>query len=746
MHDPDQFTNVLQTFVNRSAYTPGQLASLSSVPKTTIVNWLNGRVQRPRHYDGILAIAVALRLTSAELNQLLTAAQHPTLQELRSLSIRAAEREKLAYWTPSVSSPHGPFQAIALPTYFVGRAAEQTAIKDALLESGQTAVTCIHGMAGVGKTSLAAQIAYQLRPHFADGVLWARLDSSDTMSILATFAAAYQHDVSAYHDIASRSRLVRDLLMAKQVLIVLDNAQTSDQIEPLLPPTGRCAVLVTTRRQDLSILAGVKRFEIRPFSPNAATSLALFEKILGPERVQAESHRLTQIANALGHLPLALVIAASRLAYEPGWHISQFEARVNSVQQRLGTLQFGAQNVRHLFQLSYELLDGQAQQLFAAVGRLGRQSFSIAAAAAVVGLDEGQAADGLRRLHSLSLVQSEVGNGRFHLHPLLHDFAHSLPLPDAATERLVSYWTSFLADHVYDHATIANEMGHVEAAWQLVIARGEKRPLHAMLANLMPFFIVRGAYLQAEQFLIQAESTLKAAGDVDDFVWIQLWMGQIERHRHALDRAETILQAGLAQAKQNPGLTAQFMVELGIVCNCREQYAQSKMYLAKALPLARQENVGDSLLNLLEELGIIALMEGEYATAESYYQEGLDLATAQNHEAQVVVFYKSLGALRHLANDKATARHLFVQGQALAQKIGFRKGTMFLENNLGVVNYYEGNRTAAQKHLNLAEETAIQLNDTQALSLIQHNLTCWTKQANQNLLAANPSERLKVFI
>ena len=56
----------------------------------------------------------------------------------------------------------------------------------------------LEGMAGVGKTILAAHLAYRLRPHFFDGILWAQLDTSDTMEILSAFAEAYNRDPSFY--------------------------------------------------------------------------------------------------------------------------------------------------------------------------------------------------------------------------------------------------------------------------------------------------------------------------------------------------------------------------------------------------------------------------------------------------------------------------------------------------------------------------------------------------------------------
>ena len=695
MSDFDSFADALGKFVHRAAYTPGQLASLTAVPKTTIVNWLRGRVQRPRQWQGIVALAAAMRLTEPEANELLHAAQHPTIAALRQ-GAGAEGAQQFAFWATAVSAP-APFQTIALPPYFVGRAAELEAIQIAFEREPHTAVICLHGMAGVGKTSLAAQLAYQLRTHFADGVLWARLDSSDTMTILATFAHAYAQDVSQYRDIASRSRVVRDLLQKKQVLIVLDNAQTSDQVEPLLPPTGRCAVLVTTRRQDLAVLAGAKRFEIRPFSPTGA-SLDLFAQILGAERAVADAGELAQIAATLGHLPLALVITASRLAYEPGWDTAQFHDRIQSVQERLRTMQFEAHNVRRSFQLSYALLDQPARDVFSAAGLLARQAFSAAPLAALTGLDTAVVMDALRQLFSLSLMQGGE-NGRFYLHPLLHDYAHSLPHPPDAPARLVAYWLDFVTEHVYAHQAIAKEMGHIEVALAVAFKAEMERPLWQMLNHLMPTFIAHGTHDQAVAHLKMAHTLLTEKGNAVGLGWINLRLGQLYRHHQAFDEAEPILQSGLKQARERADRRqmARFLVELGIICNCQHRYSLGKTYLTEALPLARAEPPSDTLLNLLEELGILALIENDKPQAEAYYAEGLALARSSGRQTHEVLFLKGVGALRHLTQSPVEANALFEEGFRLAQRIGFRRGSMLMGNNLGVAHFFAGNLSTAEQ-------------------------------------------------
>jgi hypothetical protein len=69
------------------------------------------------------------------------------------------------------------------------------------------------------------------------------------LTILHQFAEAVGRDVTNYEDVHSRSAVVQELLADKRALIVLDNVSDSEQLEPLLPPSGTCAVLITSRRR-----------------------------------------------------------------------------------------------------------------------------------------------------------------------------------------------------------------------------------------------------------------------------------------------------------------------------------------------------------------------------------------------------------------------------------------------------------------------------------------------------------------
>ena len=87
-NNPFQLAENLRKFVKRSGYTAGQLAKLSGLPKPTIVNWVEGRVRRPRGVDDLLRLTAVLHLTTSEASELLQSAGHPPIDELRKSALQ----------------------------------------------------------------------------------------------------------------------------------------------------------------------------------------------------------------------------------------------------------------------------------------------------------------------------------------------------------------------------------------------------------------------------------------------------------------------------------------------------------------------------------------------------------------------------------------------------------------------------------------------------------------------------------
>jgi transcriptional regulator with XRE-family HTH domain len=99
------FSSILQGYARRQRRTAAQLSRLSGVPKSTILNWLSGKVKKPREWQQIAKLAGTLSLTGSEVNDLLEAAGHPSLSTL--LAVEDMPREDvrlLSRWSSELPS------------------------------------------------------------------------------------------------------------------------------------------------------------------------------------------------------------------------------------------------------------------------------------------------------------------------------------------------------------------------------------------------------------------------------------------------------------------------------------------------------------------------------------------------------------------------------------------------------------------------------------------------------------------
>lgn len=466
---PD-FADVLQQYVNRATYSAGQLARLTGIPKPTILSWLDGRVKHPRSYSDLIKLAEALHLAPEETYRLLGSAGFADVAA-KILQLDQNDGGRAAKTAVAAA----PFQAIPALPYFVGRQPLIKQIEEILLIEPISHACCLQGMAGTGKTALAAQIAYQMRPHFPDGVLWANLHRSKPMAILSAFAHAFGEDVDLYTDLDSRSQVVRQLLADKRVLMVLDDVWHGQDMAPLLPPsTGGTAVLITTRRHDLFATIGMHRLTVGPFDLPRQVSLQLFRYFLGAETVATHEKSLAEIADLLGHLPLAVAIAASRLAFEPSWGPDVFRERLQMTHQQLSELVYEDQSVQISFSTSFALLDDDLQRFFALLGLFGGHEFTPAAAAAVAQTSQRLSEDYLRKLSALSLCQSgclESAQTRYRLHTLLSKYAEETAVAQEqlpqAHYRFINYYVDYGEKHGGNKRLLALESSHIPGVLEL---------------------------------------------------------------------------------------------------------------------------------------------------------------------------------------------------------------------------------------------------------------------------------------
>jgi len=332
----------------------------------------------------------------------------------------------------SPPQPWAPvFHLPAAPADFTCRAAECERLITAVSPAGDqpgVPLVAISGLPGVGKTSLALYAAHKARAQFPDGQLWVQLsgasgcprEAGDALGELLRALGVVESAVP--DDYSERAVCYRSRLAGRRVLIVADDAATAAQVRPLIPGTPGCAMLVTSRAR-LEDLDAAHLMPLDVMTPDDAVSL--LTAIVGSQRVAAEPRAAGELVQACGMLPLAVRIAATKLAARPSWPLAAMVRRITGRNGRLRELETGDLSVRASIASSYKSLPDRPRRAFSLLARFGPADFAEWVIGAL--LDEPDVADVTDELVGRSLLTplgtDSTGEPRYRLHDLLREYA-----------------------------------------------------------------------------------------------------------------------------------------------------------------------------------------------------------------------------------------------------------------------------------------------------------------------------------
>ncbi|WP_433378182.1 FxSxx-COOH system tetratricopeptide repeat protein [Actinoplanes sp. CA-142083] len=158
----------------------------------------------------------------------------------------------------------------------------------------------LHGMGGVGKSQIATEYAYR---HMADyDVVWFVPSEQPAQILRALIELGERLGLAAGQDAKTAVAAVQETLQAGHPyanwLLIFDNAETLETVQPYLPTGGTGKVLVTSRNERWTGLA--QTLEIGVFARDE--SIALLRK-RNPDLTDDEADRLAAV---LDDLPLAI--------------------------------------------------------------------------------------------------------------------------------------------------------------------------------------------------------------------------------------------------------------------------------------------------------------------------------------------------------------------------------------------------------------------------------------------------------
>jgi tetratricopeptide (TPR) repeat protein/DNA-binding XRE family transcriptional regulator len=392
------------------------------------------------------------------------------------------------------SWPSPPSGLPPQPPVFAGREAEARVLKTQLCAvtdaSQEVPVVCVvNGLAGVGKTALAASVASQIAPRFPDGVVFLDLHGYTGNTPPLTPADALGRLLRRFglpvpEELDERAARWRDHVADRRVLVVADNVRDAEQVRPLVPLTSASRMLVTSRSL-LVPLDGAFELSLGPLAQEEGEFL-LSQLAAGPvSRSPVSAESVPDIVRACGRLPLALIIAGARL--RAGTTPADL-CEALAGEAPLAEITDGERSLAAAFTASHRALPPDVQGTFARLGLLPGATWTTDY---VMALDDADRPTALRRVERLvaARLTDPDADGRFRCHDLVRSYARQLSgeLPVDAAKHAMGELVAWAMD--------------MTARADALIEPHRYRPIVRVSRHARPFAgqVAAAAWLQAEQ-------------------------------------------------------------------------------------------------------------------------------------------------------------------------------------------------------------------------------------------------------
>lgn len=553
----------------------------------------------------------------------------------------------------------------------------------------------LHGEPGAGRTTLAVRAAHDLRDHFRGAVVVdLRGDSREEPPLTTRDALLHllnrlgaPREQLLFRERSSPDQQVKRLgelyhrhLTGLPVTIVLDDAPDAEQVRALVPERSDSLVLVTARTPlDLpaDLPAWVHHLPVEALDTAGAEELlgAAAQDASGP--YDAESTEL--IHRLCGGLPLALRVAGSSLGPRSPRQLASDLGAYGPVEP-----------VERVLWLRYTDQRDEARRLLRRLALAGRASLGAAAAAALLGTDEPEAARRLEELAGAGLID-HVRGSRYRLHDLVRAFAQARLLDEeepaertAAQERLIVNYAE-LADSVL--RLVDGNMS----------TRSDRFGSHGFtsLDEALRWLDDESSFITAA--LRHAEGVDQAAvlnllGALCDYCLLR---GDLYRLGEISELAQAVDEGLLMRSVQwRTGIAARQLGELD----------KARATLASVVDLYREAHHDAGAARALTSLGITLHHQGQLTEAAERLQESLDLQAAPELATDRAWTMHALAAVQRDRGRLAEALDLLTRSLVLHREGGSVHGEAWAHFQLGQVALRMGDVPRAEAELRAALE------------------------------------------
>ena len=566
------------------------------------------------------------------------------------------------------------------PTPLLGRERELDALAD-LVRSSTTRLLTLTGIGGIGKTRLALELVRRLAPEFQHGACVATLANvRDPAHVTRAILEALELPETASPPDEQLAAGLRD----SELLLLVDNFEqvlpAAAGIARLLDATPKLKILVTSRAP--LRIAAEREYAVPPLADEEAAELFISRAQAANASFDLSEQNAAAVAELcarLEGLPLAIELAAARTKLlSPSTLLTRLTNRLALLTGGRRDAPQHQQTLRMTFDWSYDLLEPDAQQLFARLGVFsGGWTLGAAEEICDATLEE------LGTLVDESLVRRR--EERFSMLEIVREYARERLGDDADLRRRhLAYFVALAreaepeltdGDQPTWFARIEDELHNIREALSFALETGDASAALQLVVGIRRFWQIHGHLAEGRDALAAA---LALTPDEPSELRSQAlnMAGILAGEQGDFDAARASFNAALDDARAVGATRAisSTLVNLGNLAffggnleAASELYRESIEHFRSLGDLR-----GEALAN--ENLGLMALTADDIPQAVTWLTAAVDLARVGGDDREISAASRSLAAALLEFEKAAEAEDLLEESLDVARRLGDAHG------------------------------------------------------------------------
>lgn len=660
---------------------------------------------------------------------------------------------------PDDISHHKHLTNLSTPQHlFIGRQKELGEISDLIVNPACRLVT-IHGSGGIGKTSLAIEIAHQQLGIYPDGVFFVPLSAVHSFdelltSFIETFKIPFQETGN------STIRLI-EYLRNKKLLLVLDNfeqlqndLQCRDFISRLLNQTHSLIIIMTSRER--LNLKGEYVYSLTGMNFPEVGNIEKLDHVEKFDALELFIHRARQVKpdfelddNSLAAaikicqlfegLPLGVELAAADVwSHSCQTILEKISSNLNALMNTSSDVPERYQSLWANLDVSWQLMDKPSRSIFARLG-IFQNGFTLQAARMIAKIDE----DKLTSFINQSLLHPN-SNNRYRMHYVIQQYAqeklNQIEEFSQTQQEFIKYFTVFLQEKRNEFEIkiqkttlddIQLELNNLKICWQWAMEYFHFDDLASMLKPLYLFFSIRSRFQEGIDLFASAipmmEETLKVYAEIDKKALLGLLLSRmgafahnIRKNEQAREYTERALKLFL-ELNQQDEIAFSRSVLSDIYLRAKD-FQQAELLAQQNLTYFQNSQQKEGLSKAYYMLGLIDIRRGKILSSKEYLLNSLLASRATGNPRRKMLPLNLLGDIYCVEGDYEKAAEIFKEGLEIAEELEDQFQKAILLNNLASVYHVNQDYPKASEMYAKSLSICRQLGDLDGEAIALSNL------------------------